>query len=265
MINFTLYFREMKSSWKMLVVFGAVLTLYVTMIISMYDPSLAKTLQEFRSAMPELMAAVGMDGNDSTLIGFMSSYLYGMILIVFPMIFSIMRAHGLIAKYVDRGSMTTLLAAPVKRRTIAFTQMKVLASGVFLLVIYTTVLEIIGTAAFPGELNLSDLFLLNFGLIWLQLMIAAICFLSSCIFGDAKFSIGFGAGIPTVMYVMQMLSAAGESAKFFRYVSIFTLFQPEKIIARETSALVGIAVLAIGSILTFAVAIEVFARKDMHI
>ena len=126
----------MKGSAKPLIIFSAIITMYVSIIINMYDPQMMKTLDNFAEAMPELMAAVGMTINSATLLGFMVSYLYGFILLVFPMVFCILRGNALIAKYVDKGSMASLAAAPVKRRTIALTQMKVLISGIVLLILY---------------------------------------------------------------------------------------------------------------------------------
>ena len=60
MINIALYKREMKGSIKLLVIFGAVITMYVAIIISLYDPEVMKSLDSFAKMMPELMAAVGM-------------------------------------------------------------------------------------------------------------------------------------------------------------------------------------------------------------
>lgn len=148
----------------------------------------------------------------------MISYLYGFILLIFPMLFSILRGNGLVAKYVDRGSMVTLVAAPVKRRTIAMTQMSALVSGIFLMVIYATGLELlIAQSGYPGELAVSELLKLNAGLLCLQLFIGSICFLASCIFSDTKYSIAFGAGVPALMYVFQMLANTGEKAEKIRY------------------------------------------------
>ena len=47
MINKTLYFREIKSSLKLIVIFIAILTLYVTMITGMYNPEMEEVLKEF--------------------------------------------------------------------------------------------------------------------------------------------------------------------------------------------------------------------------
>ncbi len=170
MINLALYKREMKGSVKLLLIFGAILTMYVSVIITMYDPQMMKTLDSFAEVMPELMASVGMKTNAADLLGFMVSYLYGFILLIFPMLFCILRGNALIAKYVDRGSMALLAAAPVKRRTIAFTQMGVLVSGILLLVFYCTVLEVIcAGSAFPGQLDMTELFALNGGLLCLHM------------------------------------------------------------------------------------------------
>lgn len=178
MTSMALYKREMKGSIKLLIVFSAIITMYVTIIIQMYDPQMMKTLDNFVEVMPEVMSAVGMKANATNLLGFMVSYLYGFILLIFPMLFCILRGNALISKYVDKGSMVMLVAAPVKRRTIAFTQINVLVSGILLLIFYTTIVELIcAISSFAGELDIKELFILNGGLLCLHLFIGGICFL----------------------------------------------------------------------------------------
>ena len=266
MMNFTLYKREMKGSWKLLAIFAAVLTLYISMIVGMYDPELSKTFDELVKAMPDLMNAVGMKGGATTLLGFMASYLYGMLLLLFPMVFIMIRGNALIAKYVDRGSMVALLAAPVKRRAVAFTQMKVLGTCIVALLAYVTVLQIaVAEAQFPGELDVGKLLLLNLGLLCLQLFIGGICFLGSCLFSDAKHSIAFGAGIPVLMYLVQMLANMGAELEEAKHFTFFTLFSLDGILAGEGSALVGMPILFVGALVLYAAGIFVFGKKDLHI
>lgn len=50
MMNLTLYRREMKGSIRLLLIFGAVMTLYISIIISMYDPEMMKTLDNLRKS-----------------------------------------------------------------------------------------------------------------------------------------------------------------------------------------------------------------------
>ncbi len=266
MINMALYKHEMKGSVKLLIIFSAIITMYVSIIINMYDPQMMKTLDSFAEIMPELMASVGMKANVANLLGFMVSYLYGFILLIFPMLFGILRGNALIAKYVDKGAMASLIAAPVKRRTIAFTQMEVLVSGILLLILYSTIVELIcAGSGFPGELDVTALFILNGGLLCLHLFIGGICFLSSCIFSDTKYSVAFGAGIPAFMYVLQMLANVGGNAEKAKYFTFFTLFNPDHIIVGESSAIAGTLMLFAGAVVLYALGIMVFERKDLHI
>ena len=57
MANRTLYFRELRGSWKLLVIFAGVLTMYITMIIWMYDPKMAEAMEQFEQLMPDLRIA----------------------------------------------------------------------------------------------------------------------------------------------------------------------------------------------------------------
>ena len=56
-MSWTLYKREMKGSVKLLLLFAAVITMYVTIIITMYEPEMMATLDSFYEVMPEMMAA----------------------------------------------------------------------------------------------------------------------------------------------------------------------------------------------------------------
>ena len=151
MLNIPLYKREMKGSLKMLILFAAIVSMYVTIIIRMYDPEMMATLDSFYEIMPEIMASVGMKAGATSLIGFMISYLYGFILLIFPMVFCILRGNGLIAKYSEKGSMVTLLSAPIKRSTVAATQIFVLISRIQCLFFCVTGLEIlVAETSFPG-------------------------------------------------------------------------------------------------------------------
>ena len=266
MINWTLYKRGIQGSWRMIIIFAAVITMYFTIIISMFDPALGSALNEFAKAMPELMAMVGMNPASAELVSFLEAYLYGFIMLVFPMLFCILSANKLISRHVDRGSMTYLLSAPVKRETVTFTQMKVMVTGLFTLVLYATLLGIINCEiSFPGELDIGKFILLNVGVLCLQLFIGGICFLCSCIFNDSKYAVGVGAGIPALGFIIQMLANAGKELENVKYATFFTLFDSNGIIAGESGAILGMFVLFAGAIVLFSTAIVIFSKKDLHI
>lgn len=266
MLNGALYKREMKNSFKILVVFAVILSMYISVIISMYDPQMMEMMDGFYRIMPEVMEAVGMTTGATSLIGFMISYLYGFILLIFPMVFCILRGNGLIAKYTDQGSMVGLLAAPVKRSTIALTQMMVLLSGIFLLIAYTTVVEVVMVhILFPGETLTTDLLKINASLFCLHALIGGICFLFSCLFSDTKRSIAFGAGIPALMYVLKMLANVGDRVELLRYTTVFTLYDANAMITGDGGGLIKTLILLVGAICLYTAGVLVFCRKDLHI
>ena len=277
MINGALYRRGMRGSVKLLLILAAVLAMYVVIIVSMYEPEMAQLLDSYVELMPEIMAAVGMTGTGDTLAGFMTagttslmgflcSYLYGFLLLIFPMLFCILRGNGLVAKYVDDSSMVSLLSAPVRRSTIALTQGAVMVSGTLILTVYITALEwFSGEYYFPGQLDLGELLQVNAGLFCLHLCLGGICFFASCLFSETKYSLGVGAGLPILMYVFQMMANMGGKAENAKYFTVFTLFQPEELAAGESGAVAGALVLLALGIVLYGAAVAVFTRKDLHI
>ena len=256
----------MKSNLVIIVVFLAILTMYTSVMVSMYSPAAMSSLDNFFNTMPQIMNMVGMSRVSATLLGFLTQYLYGFIYLVFPLIFSILCANKLVAKYVDNTSMSSLVAAPVKRSTIIFTQIKVLLTGVFILIAYATLLEIIlSQSMFPGDLDIQKLLILNLGLLALHIFLASICFIFSCIFSDTKNSIGWGAGIPVVMFVLQMMANTGGNAANAKYFTAFTLFNPSEIIQYTPFYLWSIGILALAAIVIFFASIEIFVAKDLNI
>ena len=153
-MNGVLFRRSARSLWKTWVVFAAVLSLYVSMITAMFDPKLNATLDEIVTAMPQLMNMVGMQAGSSSLGGFLINYLYGFLLLLLPLVFSILAANRLVARWVDTGSMAYLLVSPNTRARVARTQALVLIAGGTLLTAYCTALAVgCAAAMFPGELD----------------------------------------------------------------------------------------------------------------
>ena len=72
-MNFPLYKKEMKGSWKLLVIFAGILAMYICVIVSMFDPELAQAMAQFQELMPQVMAAVGMTNPGDTLASFLSA------------------------------------------------------------------------------------------------------------------------------------------------------------------------------------------------
>ena len=193
MLNGALYRQGLRASWKPLVIFLAVLTMYDAVIVSMFDPRIGDLLATLMQTMPDIMAMFGMNNPGATLAEFLANYLYGFLMLIFPLVFSAMTANSLVARHVDRGSMAYLLAAPNSRTRVAFTQMTVLLTGVTAIIaVCTAVGWGCSAAMFPGALDVAGYLRLNLGVWLLHLCLSGLCFFASCISNTTRLSLALG-------------------------------------------------------------------------
>ncbi|WP_148412009.1 ABC transporter permease subunit [Murimonas intestini] len=266
MISGTLFKREIRANYILLIIFMGVLTMYSAMIVAMYGPGMGDGLKSMAESMPEIFAAAGMLNVGTTLLEFVVGYLYGILLVAFPGVFIIILANRLVARYVDQGSMAYLLATPNKRTKIAVTQALAMAAGIFVLIAYVAVLIIVvSQIMFPGELDMGKFFLVNVALFGMHLFFGGVCFLASCLFNESRLSYGTGAGIVIASILIQMISQVGDKFENLKYITPLTLFDPRGIIAGDTGALVQCVILYAAGLVMIAAGIVIFKRKDMSI
>jgi len=266
MISLPLFKRNIVQMVKPMMIFFEVLAMYTGIIIFMYTPSLMSVLGDFQNVMPGMMQAVGMSGTITSLIGFISVYLYGFIMLGFPMIFIIILGNSLIMNYVDSGSMACLLASPNTRLKIIVTQAISMISGITLLMTLVTAFGIAcSEIMFHGELDIKTYIILNACVLLLHLAIAGIVFFSACFFNDSKNFYSIGAGIPLVFFLVNMLANMGGKLENFKFFSLYTLFPKDQIIAGESGvAIYNIALVAIAIVL-FLAGIISFTKKDFSL
>ena len=266
MISFPLYRLGFHILWKLVVVLMILSTIYITSIIGMYR--MADGFSYFIDAMPALMEAFGFMIGNGTLVSTIALQLYGMILVIIPMIFSLYAANRLVAKRVDDGSMANLVVAPVSRNKIIRTQASLLLTGITALVVYATITEIVvAQIQYPGELAIKPLLTLNLAAWCLHVFVGGVAFLFSCIFSDASRSIAYGSGIPVVSFVLNAVARSdpGTAWDNLAYVSFFSLFRNGGIVEYEDTAITGASILLGGAVILYILSVMVFNRKDLNI
>jgi len=265
MFSLTLFKREMKANNKLLIIFIYILTLYILSVVYMFNPDSSNAFDIIIKSMPGLMKAFGFVASGNTLIGYIATDLYGMILLMFPVIFYIILANKLLAGYVDRGSMAYLLATPNKRVKIALTQALSLWVSIGILITYATVAIIISSALIhPGKLDISKLILMNVVIYFLHVAISGICFLASCISDDTKRSFTIGAGVPIAFFLIQMLANMGGKLENLKYFTIFTLFNTNDIVAGK-SVVFPVIILVVVAIVLYGIGIYIFSKRDIPV
>ena len=264
MFSTTLFRKELKSNYILLVIFLGVLTMYAVMIVMMFDPRTGDSLRAMAESMPQIFAAFGMGEVGTTLLEFITGYLYGMLFVIFPAVFIIILSNRLVEKYVDNGSMACLLASPHRRRKIAATQAVFLTVClVFLVVFVTALVASVSEIMFPGELQIPAFLRVNAGLLGLLVFLGGVCFLFSCLFNDSRRATGIGAAVVVYSVLVQMVSQVGEKFENVKYATPLTLFDINGLTAADGDAWLACAALYVSGILLMALGIAVFSRRNL--
>jgi len=264
-MNSTLLKMDVKTNYKIWLLFLAIMLLYVTMIVSIYDPNNIDAFAAMLSMFPpELMDALNFSISDPSLVGFISGYLYGFIMIIFPMIYVIIVGNRMIAKYVDSGSMAYLLSTPNPRKKIALTQAVFLFTSVTLLIITISVIGFGITAIFfPGILDIQKYVIINLGLIGYYALISSISFFASCLFNETRYSLSIGAGIPIAFFVINMLSGASPDLRFFKYFTALSFYDSNQWLEMGNIVWIGMLVFLSGAMILYTIGIRIFMKKDL--
>ncbi|WP_418766420.1 ABC transporter permease [Longibaculum muris] len=263
-MSMVLFKREWKSNYKIFLIFIAIMTLYESIIVAMYDPKLGESLNMMAESMPQLFAAFGMTDPGLTLLDFLTNYLYGFILIIIPLVYIMIMCHRLMARYIDKGSMAYLLATLHKRSDIFITQLCVLLSGVIGLIVYSVVL-ILGCSSmmFHESIDIAKFLMTNVGLLGVHFFFASFCYLTACSFNEVKLSIGIGAGVGVISILIQMLSQVSDKIEFLKYFTPLTLFDAKGLQAYNQQSLLCMAGLFALAVMCIVIGCMNFSKRDL--
>ena len=253
-----------KQNYIVFIIILAVMMLYLPTIISLYNPVSQESLNDMMKMLPkQMISAMGFSDAGTTLLGFIASYYYGFLILLLPMIYTIIVANRSIASHVDKGSMAYLLSTPNTRIKIAMTQALYLLVTITLLLGFVTAVGIsICQIMFPGDLDVKGFLILNAGALLLYYAVTGIGFFASSLFNETKSSLAIGAGLPVAFLVLQMISNAGDKTEFFKYFTLFTLFDTTKITSGEGYGL-SFLILALIGVVMYTASIIVFKKRDL--
>ncbi len=267
-MSWTLFKADLKSTWAIVVGVTLFVMIYVAASIAMYDPTSAEKMQQMFEMLPEgFLKALGFDNLVAELTPYLSNYLYGFIMLIFPMIGSSVLANSLVAKHVDTGSMAYLLATPNTRVKVMITQaIYMLCALVVIFAVNVGVTILYRAGQWVGMLDIGLFMQLNLVTVLVAFVVSAISFLAACAFGGTKLSLSLGVGIPVAMFVLKMISEISEDLQVLRNFTIYTLVDIERIINGDTSFVIVISLVLIGAtVLIYGAAITLFNKKSLVI
>lgn len=263
-MSFPLLKTVFKKNWTLFLIFFGVLTMYITVMITMYNPNDMEAMTSMLKLFPEnMMKAMGISKMVTDLTSYLASWLYGLLMLGFPMVYSIILGNRLVAKMVDNSSLVYLLSTPNSRVKIIITQgVYALASIALLFAALFGVGVLLCTTLFPGALDIGAFFNLNLTTMLVNMVVMMISFFFSCLFNEAKMSLGFGSGIPIVFLLMNMLGGASANLENMKKLSIYGFYDPVELV--HGSDILGVNLVYIGIIvILFVASVLVFKKKRL--
>ncbi len=263
----SLFLFNLRENKILIIAFSLIGTLYATVSIGMYDPSSAEALEAMLELLPEAMIRMmGFDQIGGDITHYVSNYLYGFIMLLFPVIFSIMMGTKLVSKYVDQGSMTYLLTMPYTRKKIVITQAVFFALSLFVVIFFNVlVIIVMAESMFPNDLQIWNFVMLNLVTYAVHLTLAGLTFLFSVLFSDASKSLGLSGGFLIAFFIINMLSSISDKTEFLKYLTPFTLIDIEYILEGGSHGVLSFIVLILTAIAVFVLSIEIFHKKSIII
>ncbi len=266
-MSMPLFKATLKQNWIIFIIFLAILLMYMSIMISMYDPEDIAAITQFYETLPRAMLdAFAFDAPIINMITFIATYFYGFLVLMFPLIYCIILANRLVAAHVDRGSMAYLLATPNSRPKIIFTQAVYMALSVIVLLTLTAASgTAISEALFPGELDIAAFIKINMAAILLTLAVSSICFFFSCLFNETKHSLAVGGGVPVLFFVINMLRNISDNFSWLEYLTIYSLFNPRALATGEESLLIPGLIFAAITLTLYAGGTFIFSRRNLYL
>lgn len=254
----------------LLLIFGAVLSAYLGIIILLIDPKDMVKIQELFGTMGDFMGAFGISIAAMTdPLAYTASTFFALMVCAFTMVFYVIQNGRLIVKPVDSGSMAYTLSMPISRASVALTGGLYL---VFAMFVHAVLMFGIGAGILSGMseymqsgwlgayLNLVCVTFL------LTTMVAMLSYFFSVAFCDSKLGTGLAAGVPIGLILMSMLGGAGgEQLEWLKNITPFGWIDGVEIVSGTAETLWMYLVFGGAIILFLTASVLVFKKKRLPI
>ncbi|MGM9606293.1 MAG: hypothetical protein ACI3XJ_02180 [Oscillospiraceae bacterium] len=241
MISKALFKRDLKISWKLWLVITAVMVLLLFALF---------------------FATSGMDGSGAMVI----QQFYTLFAALIPVFFIGTTGTKLIAAQVDNGSFSYVMSAPLKRRTVAFTQAFFLILSVAVMYVLFLAVGLISFFLWGEVLEGKVFFLLTFGSLLFNLMVSGIAYFATCLFNSSGAATSVGTGLPLVFFLLHIVATffgGNQLLSFCKYFTINSLYSPADIIACSSDMVLQFLVMAAAAAVLFLAGMAVFRKKDL--
>lgn len=268
-MNFVLYKQMMKVNVKGIMNYAFGTAFYMIFMVWVY-PSISensKPLNDLIKAMPAGMTkAFGFENGFGSFVAYISGEYYGLLLTLILTIFCVMIPTQLVAKLVDQGSMGYLLSTPTTRGKVAFTQASVFLTGIFLIMVVTTIAGFTGVGLFIDDesaFNASRFIQINVGAFFLFFAVGGISFLISCWSNDEKKATGISGVVAFGFFSLDLLGKISDKIDWLRNLTIYSFYNPSDIVSGNTDLVQSSIILGLIGIVAIGTGIVIFKKRNL--
>lgn len=226
-----IFFKELKSHRKSLIIWSVALVLYVAMAMVKYDAtvSVGDSMTALIEAMPKVFQSMlGMGFFDlNTPIGFFAAT-FTYIMLLGAIHGSMLGANILSAEERDKTT-EFLMVKPVTRNMVVLSKMcaSIVNIVIFNLVVTITSVVIVNSYGTGGETFTNDVLALMVGFFVIELIFFFIGFFLSTVLRRSRFAPSLVTSILLITFLLSVLADMFEAVVWFRYFSPFSYFEPK--------------------------------------
>jgi ABC-2 type transport system permease protein len=268
-MNSNLFFKELKRNAFSLIIWTAVITLFISGTLAFYRTFLENQskIMGIMSIVPkELLQFKGVSNFDDMLsaLGFYSinNIIYMMVL---GSIFSIVLSSNILLKEEYSKTAEYLLTRPLTRSEVFISKLAVVSLNILILNLVTTLagfisLELVKT----GPFSISAFLILSFYTLLLNILFGAIGLFMSTLVKRAKPITTFSIGLVLIFYFIYTLSKITAGAAKIGYLSPFRFADTNAIDPAYAINFWNLAYFIGISLLLTAISYRLYLRKDIY-
>ncbi|KAF0092458.1 MAG: hypothetical protein FD141_642 [Fusobacteria bacterium] len=264
-----IFFKELKSHRKSLIIWSVALVLYVAMAMVKYDAtvSVGDSMTALIETMPKVFQSMlGLGFFDlNTPIGFFAAT-FTYLMLLGAIHGSMLGANILSAEERDKTS-EFLMVKPVTRNMVVLSKMcaSLVNIVIFNLVVTIASVVIVNGYGTGGETFTNDILALMLGFFVIELIFFIIGFFLSTVLRRSRFAPSLVTSILLITFLLSVLADMFDAVKWFKYFSPFSYFDPKMLLGFVEPNLVQIGLGILSIIILGSLSFFFYNKRDLEI
>ena len=254
--------NESRRLLRSTLVLGGAYALLMLFILSVF-PSMAEEAELIEEAFPEAMHGLFGFEELHTLEGFIGSYVFSMMWVVFIGLYVAYVAGGMIAGDIRERRMDLLLANPVSRESVVLQKFASLWVPITLLIVIQFVMLYGGSIILDETLDPVVLILLHLLSVPYLLVCGAIGLILSVVLDRTETAQAGALGIVFLLWLFEGLSEYNPDYEWMGEIAPSRHFDSAEILIHEEYAWVDAGILLVVASVLIGIALFLFVRRDI--